>query len=62
MTPSRAELAKQLESAGIVVNDVRNKCLEKNYVYVGGALRAAEECIKVAFDMLDDPNTKESEL
>lgn len=60
MKAERGALIVVAEQAGKDVNALREKLLAMNYPFVAGVVRAAEESLLVAYNMLAD--AKESDL
>lgn len=60
--PVRVGVANEVESAGQRVNEARLAAVNAEMPFVAGLLRGAEEAIKIAYDMLSNPGTPDSEL
>lgn len=58
----RSEMAEKVLKVGQAVNELREALLAANYVFMAGAIRAAEEAVLFVHTMIDGSEMKESDL
>lgn len=61
-TTTREDLASRVGVVGESVNGLRDRANAARFPYVAGLIRAAEEALVTAMNMLNDPAALESDL